>query len=120
MAYDLRLDPLTHDLLLAGDGALIDGPERIVQQIKCTLLTLYGEWFLDTTFGVPYLESIMVKNPNRSEIEAILKDRIIDVPGVTGVRQMTIQIDREQRTLRVDFVATTDHGDIPVSIPLTA
>lgn len=120
MAYDLKLDPLTHDLLLAGDGALIEGPQRITQQIKCTLLTLYGEWFLDTSFGVPYLESIMVKNPNRSEIEAILKDRIIDVPDVTGVRQMAIQIDREMRTLSVEFVATTDYGDLPISIPLTA
>lgn len=120
MAYDLKLDPLTHDLLLASDGALIEGPQRITQQIKCTLLTLYGEWFLDTTFGVPYFESVMVKNPNRSEIEAILKDRIIDVPGVSGVQQMTMQIDREARTLRVDFVAATDYGDLPISIPLTA
>lgn len=120
MAYDLRLDPVTHDLVLNDDTTLIDGPPRVAQQIKVTLLTLLGEWFLDTSFGVPHFESIMVKNPNRSEVEAILKAKILDAPDVSGVTRMQIQINRPARTMRVDFVATTPYGDIPMIITFTA
>ncbi|MDT3454619.1 hypothetical protein ROV80_05090 [Stenotrophomonas pavanii] len=118
MTFDLKLSPM-HDLALAGtEVVLVGGVARVKQQIKVTLMTWFGEYFLDVTFGVPYLESILVKNPNRSEIEAVLRKRINDVPGVNAVSSMQLNIDRERRQLEVTFQASTDEGLVADTITL--
>jgi len=118
MSADIKLTA-DHDLLLySGDIVLVDGAARIAQQIKVTLLTWYGEYFLDNTFGVPYLESIMVKAPNRADIEWILRQRILDVPGVDRVDAMSIQYDNQTRNMQVKFSATTQEGIVADTLTL--
>lgn len=119
MTMDLKLSGV-HDLAVeSSNGVLVDGAARVKQQIKVTLKTWLGEYFLDTTFGVPYLESILVKSPSRTEIEAVLRNRINDVPGVTRVTSMQLDIDRERRQLQVAFKAATDEGLIADTIILS-
>ncbi|CAB3911913.1 hypothetical protein LMG3410_04878 [Achromobacter aegrifaciens] len=111
MSLDLALaedGDLALDLL--GRARLIGGADRVGQQVKVTLLAFLGEWFLDTTFGVPYFEEILVKNPDRSTIEAVLRARILDVPGVTRVGRLDLDVDRTARTLRVAFEAESAEG----------
>lgn len=109
--YDLALSAASHDLLIIdGDLKLIDGAERIAQQIKITLKFMLGEWFLDTSKGVPYLERILVKNPNMNHIRAIFRERILDVPGVTGINKLSLALDRKNRALSVSFEAETTAG----------
>lgn len=108
MALDLALandGDLALDLL--GRTRMIGGADRVRQQIKVTLLAFLGEWFLDTTFGVPYFEEVLVKNPDRSAIEAVLRSRILDVPGVTRVGRLALDVERTLRALRVSFEAET-------------
>lgn len=111
MALDLALAS-DHDLDvdLLGRASFVDGADRIAQQVKITLLAFMGEWFLDTTFGVPYLEDILVKAPDRASIEGILRARIRAVPGVERVRSLDLQVERQQRVLRVAFDADTTAG----------
>jgi hypothetical protein len=111
MTLDIALSA-SHELALSdtGDLMLVDGAERTAQQIKVTLLAFLGEWFLDESFGVPYLESVLVKAPDRAQLEAIFRARIADVPGVRRVQRLELLIDREHRTLAVDFDANTDAG----------
>ena len=76
---DIALDARTHDIVLVdGDMLFIDNAERVAQQIKIQLLTFYGEWYLDTTWGVPYLEYILVKNPNFTIIRQIFQGTNIE------------------------------------------
>ena len=112
MSYDIQLDPGTHDLIIAppGDLQLVDGAARVAQQIKVTLLLFFGEWFLDTSFGVPYLEDILVKNPKFAGINALLRARILDVPGVTRILALRMDFDRARRELSVTFTAETPFG----------
>ncbi|MDQ6213317.1 hypothetical protein [Achromobacter insolitus] len=121
MALDLALSS-DHDLDvgLLGELSFIDGAERISQQVKVTLLAFLGEWFLDTSFGVPYFESILVKSPDRASIEAVLRARIRAVPGVDRVRRLDLDIERELRILRVTFEADTAAGRIERVIELRA
>ncbi|MGE6916681.1 hypothetical protein [Achromobacter kerstersii] len=111
MALDLALSA-DHDLDLdlLGRTSFVDGAERIAQQIKTTLLTFLGEWFLDTTFGVPYFEDVLVKSPNRASIEAIFRARIRAVPGVARVRGLELQVERQLRVLRVTYDVDTAAG----------
>lgn len=111
MALDLALSA-DHDLDLdlLGRTSFVDGADRIAQQINTTLLAFLGEWFLDTTFGVPYFEDVLVKSPDRASIEAIFRARIRAVPGVNRVRGLDLQIERQLRVLRVAYDADTAAG----------
>lgn len=111
MTLDLALsDDHDLDLDLLGRASFVDGADRIAQQIKTTLLAFMGEWFLDTTFGVPYFEDVLVKSPDRASIEAIFRARIRAVPGVTQVQAMQLQMERQLRVLRVTYQADTSFG----------
>jgi len=125
-SYDLALNRKDHDLVFPlVDGYtdrytiwMINGADKVAQQVKITLLAFFGEWFLDTTFGVPYLEDILVKNPHMPSVESILRSHILDVPHVTGLVSFTLAWDRQDRILSVVFEATTDYGPIQDSIRL--
>lgn len=111
MSLDLELSEdgdLALDLM--GATRLIGGAQRVRQQVEITLRAFFGEWFLDTSFGVPYLEEILTKSPDRASIEAVLRSRIVDVPGVTAVRRLDLEMDRTARALRVTFEAETAEG----------
>lgn len=119
MSIDINLSPTTHDLTRtrANDLALADGAERIKQQIKVTLLTFLGEWFLDETFGVPYLESILVKSPNRTEIESIIRARVKSVPGVSSVPVVIIEREASTRKARITLPdIQTPEGLVTVAV----
>lgn len=111
MTLDLALSA-DHDLDLdlLGRTAFVEGADRIAQQIKTTLLAFLGEWFLDTTFGVPHFEDVLVKAPDRAGIEAVFRARIRAVPGVARVRGLDLQIERQLRVLRVAYEVDTAAG----------
>jgi hypothetical protein len=111
MSYDLRLDASTHDLsIVGGDLQLVDESLRVAQQIEVTLLFFLGEWFLNTDFGVPYFDVVYIKAPNWAAINAVLRARIIDVPGVTRVTRLDLLFDQARRALSVTFEAETIYG----------
>jgi len=121
MSVDLALAE-DHDLALdlLGRTALVGGARRVRQQVKVTLMTFLGEWFLDTSFGVPYFEQILLKTPDRTSIEVVLRARILAVPGVVRVRRLDLQVDAVQRALRVNFEAETAAALVADSVVLRA
>lgn len=112
MAFDIALGAVDHDLFITeeGDFLLIDDAERVAQQIKITLLTMLGEWFLDTSHGIPYLERILVKNPNLQLIKSIFRDKISNIPDVKKVNKLNLVFDRVGRNLRVNFEVESTYG----------
>ncbi|AXL21873.1 hypothetical protein [Megasphaera stantonii] len=111
MAYDIAMNVNTGDLVIQnGDLVLIDHAERVAQQILITLREWLGEWFLDTRDGVPYLEYILVKNPNENHIRQILMEKISSVEGVSSVKSMTLAMNNFSRTLAVEYEAETIYG----------
>ena len=131
MSEDLALSRATHDLLFSEIISIsasqpvkkyqiwpIDGADKVAQQIKITLLAFLGEWFLDVTFGIPYLEEILVKNPHMASVEIILRNAISDVPNVIRIDSLGLDWDRKTRALLVEFTCTTDLGPIQDSIRL--
>ena len=108
---DIALDARTHDIVLKdGDMLFIDNAERDAQQIKIQLLTFYGEWYLDTSWGVPYLDYILVKNPNFTIIRQIFKEQILSVDDVKAVESLEVEYDAQERTMKVDYIASTEYG----------
>ena len=111
LAYDIALNIASNDLVIKNnDLILIDNAERIAQQVLITLRFWLGEWFLDTREGMPYLEYVLVKNPNMSHIRQILTEKIQSVEGVKSIVSLNFDFRRVTRELYVAFEVDTDYG----------
>lgn len=110
---DLMLDPDTHDLyLFGGDLSLVRDAAAIRQEVDNRLRFFLGEWFLDITVGVPYLQTILVKNPNLAAIRTVLRDEILRTVGISSLTTLDLEYDPSERTLLVTWSATTDLGEL--------
>lgn len=113
MAYDLAMNVKTGDLVVRnGDLMIVNNGERVSQQVLITLREWLGEWFLKTSDGVPYLEYILVKNPNEAHVRQVLSEAIRSVEGVKGVTELEFAFNRILRTLTVSYEIDTDYGFI--------
>lgn len=113
MAYDLAMNIKTGDLVVKdGNLMIVNNAERVAQQVLITLREWLGEWFLNVNDGVPYLEYILVKNPNENHIRQILTEAIESVDGVTKVTELEFTFNRILRTLSVSYEIDTDYGFI--------
>lgn len=112
---DIALN-LSHDIDTSTlDLKLVNGAERVRQQLLIKLKLWTGEWFLDTEFGTPYLKSVLGKQLTLSGVVAALRKSILEVENVSKIRDFTYQFDNEQRTFNVQFIAETSFGAIEVS-----
>lgn len=110
---DIYLVPLTGELgLKNNDLQIVTGRDAIRQDVKQTLALMYGEWFLDTTKGIPYLQQILVKGPDLTAIQGIFIDAILSVNGVLELLTLAFDYDNEVRLLKITFQARTTDGII--------
>lgn len=105
---DLALDPKTRKLILPPRP--ISGAERVAQSIGIALRTWRGEWFLDRTEGVPYLDDILGKNKRDEIIEAVIRSEVLLVNGVTSIKQFVIEVDKPTRKAFVNYEVETNEG----------
>jgi hypothetical protein len=117
---DIALDPSTHDLLLSpgGELSLTSGvPQAAAQRITIRLALFLGEWFLDTSAGVPYFQQILTQAPDDGTLRTLFRKHIEADPYVVAVTRVTVSIDRTTRVLSVSFDAQlTDGSELTVLI----
>lgn len=93
-----------------GDLQYVDGAERVKQQLEFRLNLWRGEWFLDSEFGTPYLQSVLGKSITLNGALSAVRTEILSVDGVTGIVEFDCKFDRQQRTLTIEFTASTSYG----------
>lgn len=103
----LALDS-SHDLHLSSAGSLATASDgaRVVQDVETALRHIRGDWFLNTSSGLPLYDRILSKNPDIESIEFEIRKIVLEVVGVKRVREMSIQFDRVDRT--ATFTAEID------------
>lgn len=108
---DLYIDPLTGDLAIDRlNLSIVKGADRIRQQLQIKLGLWVGEWFLDTEFGTPYLESILGKQVSLIGGISALKKSILEVRDVDKIDSFEYAFDRPTRKLTNDFNCSTRYG----------
>ena len=109
---DLKLDTTNQDLVMDGtDLALVNGIDATLQSLKQRLYLWQGEWFLDTTEGVPYLQEIFVNGQRLDIIRNILLRVVAGTVGIATITRFTAEPEAN-RGLFVSFEGTaTDTGD---------
>lgn len=106
---DLALDPTSHDLVFENGDLLLRAD--LAQAIKCAILAVRGEWFLDELDGVPYFEDVFVKKPSLAQLAAIYRDTIARVPAVREVKRLSVRLNAD-RSLAVEWAVEGDAGEI--------
>lgn len=97
----LAIDPATNDIYLADDGnlAFVHEAEAVGQHVRQRLKTFEGEWFLDTTAGVPWLTDILGNAYDPALAEAVIKAEILETDAVTEITSFSVRFDNHNRSL---------------------
>lgn len=106
---DLHLSPNGNHTVLTDDSK----EEKIraaVQGIRQRLSLFKGEYFLNLREGIPYFQSILVKNPNLPLIKSLIRQAIFTYPGVLSVDKIDLSLDRRTRVLTATFTVVFDDG----------
>ena len=111
---NLALDKNNELVLVNGNLTMVSDGAAIQQAVQNALQTFLGEWFLDSPvnpkIGVPFLQSVFVKNPNPNLLKKVFTDVILAVRGVKSVVQLDLQYISVTRSLVVIWRAVTDAG----------
>jgi len=81
---DLELDFINKKII----NKLIDGKERVNQQIRLAVNTFIGDWLLDEEFGVDYFNSWSSKQL----MEFFIRQQIKQVSGVDAIKSFFIEM----------------------------
>ncbi len=106
------------DVLLDGGGDLmiLDGDivltESVSQAIAIRLRWFLGEWRFNTSYGVPYYESIFVKGYDLRTIERLFTEQILLVDKVKNVDAIKVDVSNVTRKLYVSYKVTLKSGEI--------
>ncbi len=112
---DIRLDT-SHDLDVSTlDLSLVDQAEQVRQQLLIKLRLWVGEWFLDTDFGTPYLQSILGKQLTLSGAITAIRKAITEVEGVRSITEFEYNFSSVNRQLTVNFSVDTPYGVLEVA-----
>lgn len=112
---DIALDT-DGDIKITNNQVLLnEGAEAIRQHLLTRFQLFFGEWFLDITEGVPWYQDILIKKPAFSVVQEILKDVILDTPGVLELRSFNLDFTAQTRQLSLTFQALTTSGFIDFS-----
>lgn len=115
---NFKLDS-TGDLAIENDNlVMVDGAEEIRQLLIARLQTFYGEWFLDTSVGIPYFEVIFQKGINPSIIYSVFVEAITNTDGVLELEQLDILTETGSRQGQVDIACRVDGGLIKFTMPI--
>ena len=120
----LDLDPLSPSY---GDLTFKNGPltsayttqsrvDVVAQRLRIRLLTWREEWFLDTSYGVPYW-SILGRKIIKSAVDLIFQREIL---AENGVKELTFfESTFENRKYTLSFRVKVTTGDETETITLT-
>lgn len=116
MSTYLALDATTGDLILPAGGGVsrVDKGRFVVQQVQSKLRAQLGEWLLDTSIGWLSPQDYE-KNYDRPGLEARAREIILGTQGVQAI--LSLQTTFSNRTLTLQFKATTIYGNIDLTIP---
>lgn len=102
------------DLVLTSD-ANPAGTNPVLQNILQNLRMFQGEWFMDTSQGLPWFD-MTAKGSEQATVDALIQGAILGTPGVRQLTQYTSTANRAGRMLSVTFSAVTTSGVVDYTL----
>ena len=97
---------------------LVNSPACVAQLIGTRLNLWEGEWFLDQTAGMPWMQNVIGRH-TAAEYDQAIREHVLETQGVTGLVSYSSRYDSATRTLTPAGVVDTAYGaNIGFSIPV--
>lgn len=116
---DLLLNSSTGDMIFNNGETNVTQltADVVVQRLLITMKTFYGEWFLDTTVGVPYFQKIFGKTPKKATVDLIFQQLITNDADVLELLTFSSTLDTGTRGYSMTFSVRV--ADNTTSLPIT-
>lgn len=85
--------------------------EALAQKLRLRLSMVQGEYYLNTTIGIPYTTRVLVKAPDKVVIDAYFKREILRTVGVAEIKSYSSVYNASTRSLKVSFTVIDSSGD---------
>lgn len=96
----------------------VNTPDAVAQAVKTRLALWQAEWFLDTSDGTNWPTSVLGRNTQATR-DAVIRNRILQTPGVNVILSYSSSLDRATRTFNVSVTLDTIYGTVAVqNVPL--
>jgi hypothetical protein len=96
---------------------LINSPETVAQAVQTRLRLIAGEYFLDTTTGVPYQTEILGYGTQATR-DAAIQEIIVETQGVTELVDYASVVDPSTRAMTVAATINTQYGQTTITAAL--
>ena len=119
MAWDLRLDPQTRDLR----PGIVTGQDEIIQRVLTRLWRHLGEWFVNTSAGLPWYagpsrlmagrltaEMAILGTKNFRYADLWIRNEIAETNGVIEVTDFNTFFDASTRQYSIRAQIVTEYG----------
>ena len=119
---DLLLNPLTGDLVFDNTGCPVTAASTndLAQRLTIKLKTNKGEWFLDSSVGVPWIGDnntfILGYTHNKQFADMELQRQILEEPDVDEITEWKSEVDRSTRTYSLSFIVKSKSISVPITI----
>ena len=117
--FDLLLDESTNDLILENNDLVLTSTnqEALRQRLSIHLLMYRGEWFLNTEFGVPYMQQLIGIARTKETIDAVLRSEIALETTEDLIGNFTSTYDNtDTRRYTLSFDVYTANETLSVSV----
>ena len=109
----MRVRAVDHngDMQFGGNQAnyLINSPDAVGQIAGSRLALWLGQWFLDTSQGMPWATKVLGKYTGDTR-DAAIQAQILGTPGVLKIASYASQLDRETREFTWQATLSTIYG----------
>lgn len=94
----------------------LSGLDALVQKVQNRLRFFLGEWFLNTTVGVPYFQEVFQKPVDPSLIVSIINTEIYKEQDVTEISDINFTYDSALRTFSYSAFIVSIYGSSQLNI----
>lgn len=126
-AIDFMLSDSSDIQIVNGKFVLLETiPQSVRQRLQTKFRTFKGEWFLNTTYGVPwfdgvyggvYTKGILGKSYSKSDIDAILINAALEEADIIRIVSINSTLNKFSRMYDVTMEVLTTDGLIRLNIP---
>lgn len=117
MTFTMALGQFSHDVRVGPGGTFerVQGADEVRQRVKVAVWHYLAEYFLDTPQGVPYYTQVMGRKNGAADVSAILRNKILRVPGVIRVVSFAVKFNTLLRVFEVtgEIEVESGPGDAP-------
>lgn len=99
------------DLFFVNGACPVTDENRLTvsQRLRIRLLTFLSEWFLDTTYGIPYYEQLLGRKTSKSVVDRIFQTEILKEQGVLEILEFSSTLGGN-RQYSMSFRVKTDRN----------